>query len=264
MKLLQRLQPTPSTTRSLPSFLIAFAAVSLTMCLHCGTAFAQSNTKSAEQEQEQEEEGFESLFDGESLEGWSGNPDLWTVADGAITGTTTEENRITKNQFITWTGGELKDFELRLKFKIANGNSGIQFRSKPVGEEGAYRVHGYQADIDPSMRYMGILFEEGGRKILAERSKKVEITAEGKKEVVGSTGDDAEIVAAIDATGWNEYTIRAEGGHIVQSINGKVCVDLNDLQTEKAAESGILAFQIHVGPPMVVQFKDIRLKKLGE
>lgn len=242
---------------------VAIALVSLCLCLGSSLLFAQASTQETVQT-EQEEDGFVSIFDGESLEGWSGNPDLWSVSDGAITGTTTAETGLKKNQFITWTGGELKDFELRLKFKIAGGNSGIQFRSKPVGEEGAFRVHGYQADIDSGMRYMGILFEEGGRRILAERSKKVEITAEGKKEVVGTTGDDAEITAAIDAAGWNEYVIRADGNHITQSINGKLCVDLVDHQSDKAAKSGILAFQIHVGPPMVVQFKDIRLKTLGE
>lgn len=211
-----------------------------------------------------QEEGFESLFDGETLEGWTGNPDLWSVEDGAITGTTTKDTKLKFNQFITWSGGEVADFELRVQFKIVGGNSGIQFRSKPFGEDGQFRVSGYQADIDATMRFMGILFEEKGRGILAQRSKQVTITEAGKKEVTGTTGTDEEIVAAIHENDWNEYVIRAKGNHITQTINGHKVVDVTDNQAEKAATSGILAFQIHVGPPMKVQFKNIRIKDLSE
>ena len=99
---------------------------------------------------------FKAIFDGKTLDGWSGNTELWSVEDGAITGTTTAETKLQHNQFITWTEGELKDFELKLQFRIQGGNSGIQFRSKAFGEEGEFRVGGYQADIDSGMRYMGI------------------------------------------------------------------------------------------------------------
>ena len=212
---------------------------------------------------EDDEEGFESIFDGETLEGWTGNPDLWSVEEGAITGTTTKKAPLKFNQFITWDQ-EVADFELRCMFKIESGNSGIQFRSKVFGEEGQHRIAGYQADIDPSMRYMGILFEERGRKILAQRGNVVKITAEGEKEVMGKTGTDEEIVAAIDATGWNEYIIRAKGNHITQSINGHVTVELTDNEEAKRAMSGLLSFQIHQGPPMRVQFKNVRIKNLAE
>ena len=251
--------------------------IAITICFplignaQSGTAVAPKAPVEQEPAEEQEmevEEGFESIFDGETLEGWTGNPDLWSVEEGAITGTTTKESNLKFNQFITWDQ-EVADFELRCLFKIESespkgGNSGIQYRSKAYGEEGQHRISGYQADIDATMRFMGILFEERGRKILCQRGQNVEITEAGKKNVVGRTGEEADIVAAIDPAGWNEYVIRAQGNHITQSINGQVTAELTDNEEAKAAPSGLLSFQIHVGPPMRVQFKNIRIKNLAE
>lgn len=207
-----------------------------------------------------EEPGFVRIFDGQSLEGWEGKPDFWSVKDGAITGQTTAEKPTQGNTFILWKG-ELADFELRLKFRIVGGNSGIQYRSKHIGD---FVVGGYQADIDSGPRYIGILYEERGRGILAERGSKVQIGADGKKETVGSTGNPDEIAAAVKKEDWNDYVVIARGNHLVHKINGHVTIEVTDNQEDKRAMKGILALQLHAGPPMVVQFKDIELKKLGE
>ena len=252
-------------------------AIAITICFplvvngQSGTTAPPKIAAEQEPAEEQEmdvEEGFESIFDGKTLEGWTGNPDLWSVEDGAITGTTTAKSGLKFNQFITWNQ-DVADFELRCSFKIESeadngGNSGIQYRSKVFGEEGQHRISGYQADIDATMRFMGILFEEKGRGILCQRGQNVEITETGEKNVVGRTGEEAAIVAAIDPAGWNEYVIRAKGNHITQAINGVVTAELTDNQEAKAAASGLLSFQIHVGPPMKVQFKNIRIKNLAE
>lgn len=198
------------------------------------------------------------LFDGKSLNGWEGNAKFWSVKDGAITGQTTAENPTKGNTFLIWKGGEVKDFELRLQFKIVGGNSGIQYRST---DKGNYVVHGYQADIDSGDMYIGILYEEGGRGILAQRGEKVEIDADGKKTVTGKTGDSKEIAAAVKKEDWNEYVVIAKGNHLTQSINGHTTVEVIDNASGKAKESGILALQLHAGPPMTVQFKDIKLKE---
>lgn len=205
------------------------------------------------------QEGFEPIFDGTSLEGWEGAEGLWSVEDGAITGRTTAENPITSNTFLIWRAGELKNFELRLKFRIVAGNSGIQYRSSDMGD---HVVGGYQADIDATNRFMGILYEERGRGILANRGQKVLIHADGTIEEQGRTCDEAELLASLKEEEWNEYVITANGNHLTQSINGHVTVDVTDEQSEKAKESGILAFQLHVGPAMIVQFKDIMLKQM--
>ncbi|MEQ1903681.1 MAG: DUF1080 domain-containing protein [Pirellulaceae bacterium] len=200
------------------------------------------------------------LFDGKTLDGWKGAEGLWTVADGAITGTTTSETKLAANSFLVWQGGKIGDFELKLKFRIENGNSGIQFRSEDLGD---FHVGGYQADIDSKKRYTGILYEERMRGILCERGKKVEVGADNKVKEVGETCDGKAFSEKVDESQWNQYTIVAKGNHITQTINDFVTVDLID-NGPKAAKEGILAFQIHVGPPMKVQFKDIQLKKLSK
>jgi hypothetical protein len=204
-------------------------------------------------------DGFKALFDGKSLAGWEGNDKFWSVKDGAITGQTTADNPTQGNTFLIYKGGELKDFELRLKFKIVGGNSGIQYRSI---DKGNHVVNGYQADIDSGDTYIGILYEEGGRGILAQRGEKVAIGADGKKQVTGKTGESKEIAAAVKKEDWNEYVVIAKGNHLVQKINGHTTVEVTDGESGKAKASGILALQLHAGPPMTVQFKDIEIKEL--
>jgi hypothetical protein len=204
-------------------------------------------------------DGFKAIFDGQSLAGWEGNEKFWSVKDGAITGQTTADNPTPGNTFLLWKDGELKDFELRLKFKIVGGNSGIQYRST---DKGNYVVHGYQADIDSGDTYIGILYEEGGRGILAQRGEKVAIGADGKKQVTGKTGESKEIAAAVKKEDWNEYVIIAKGNHLVQKINGHTTIEVTDDESGKAKGAGILALQLHAGPPMTVQFKEIEIKEL--
>ena len=205
------------------------------------------------------EDGFTPIFDGKSLDGWDGNPKFWRVEDGAITGQTTAENPTKGNTFLIWREGELGDFELKLKFRIVGGNSGIQYRSK---EADKWVIGGYQADIDSGTQYIGILYEERGRGILALRGKQVVIGEDGKKQDVGTTATDEAILGSIQKEGWNEYHIKAVGNHLVQAINGHVTVDVKDNEAAKREMKGLLALQLHAGPPMLVQFKDIHLKRL--
>lgn len=214
------------------------------------------------------ESGFQSIFNGHDLAGWDGNPKLWSVKDGAITGQTTAQNPAPGNTFLIWTNGTTADFELRCAFKLVPGdnrgfaNSGIQYRSR-IFDPKNWVVGGYQADMDAGPSTTGTLYEErGSRGVMAERGQKVVWTKDGKKQVVGSLGDAAEITAAIKDRDWNEYVIIAQGNHLRQFINGKPTIDVTDEDATKRAMSGILALQLHAGPPMMVQFKNIRLKKL--
>lgn len=213
--------------------------------------------------------GFKPIFNGKDLSGWQGNPDLWSVQDGAITGVTKVDPKLTHNTFLVWTNGVVDDFELRLKYRMVGGNSGIQYRSA-VHEQGKFGpiVGGYQADFEAGKTYSGILYEERGRGILAQRGQKVRIVAspedanKPKIEVTGSVGNSDEIQAAIKNEDWNDYLIVARGNHLQHFINGLPTVDVVDDQANKAKRSGVLALQIHVGPPMTVQFKDIELKRV--
>jgi len=213
------------------------------------------------------ENGFQSIFNGKDLSGWDGNPKLWSVKDGAITGQTTAENPANGNTFLIWTNGTVANFELRCSFKLLPGddkgfaNSGIQYRSK-VFDPANWVVGGYQADMEAGPTYTGILYEERMRGIMAGRGEKVVWDKDCKKQVVGSLAKSEEIQAAIKQRDWNDYVIIADGNHLQQWINGKQTIDVVDDCESQRAMSGILALQLHAGPPMMVQFKDIRIKKL--
>ena len=215
--------------------------------------------------------GERSLFNGKDLSGWKGQPEFWSVEDGALTGKTTPEAKVKENTFLIWQDGEVGDFELTFKYKIVDasgeakgfGNSGVQYRSKVVKPEYSV-VAGYQADFEVGKTYSGILYEEKGRGILAKRGEKVVITdredpKKPKIEKTGEVGVSDEIQASIKPADWNEYKIVAKGGHLEHFINGKQTVDVTD-QTAIGAKTGVLALQLHAGAPMTVQFKDIVLK----
>lgn len=212
------------------------------------------------------EPGFKSLFNGKDLSGWEGNWDLWSAKDGTITGITKADPKLTHNTFLVYTNAPVDDFELRVSYRIVNGNSGMQYRSKVLrkGEFGPV-VGGYQADFEAGKTYSGILYEEQGRGILAQRGQKTvikEVDGKTKVEVVGSLGKSEDIQAKIKNEEWNDYVVIAKGNHLQHFINGMQTVDVVDEQPAKASKSGILALQIHVGPPMTVQFKNIRIKSL--
>lgn len=207
-----------------------------------------------------DEDGFVSLFNGKDLSGWIGDPDHWVVEEGAITGSNTADKPLKHNSFLIWDGGRPADFELRFKYKIVGGNSGVQYRSR-VADAKEYVVHGYQADIDSSPRFTGMNYEEGGRTFLARRGERVTIAKNGQK-TVESIGNADELQKKVKAEDWNEYVIIAQGHRLRHFINGVLFSEVVDDQEAKAAASGVLAVQLHAGPPMKVQLKEIRLKEL--
>lgn len=209
---------------------------------------------------------FREIFNGKDLTGWAGNESLWSVEEGLITGKTNAEDPIKFNTFLVWKEGTVGDFTLELEYRLLpgsqdkpGGNSGIQYRSKVIDEE-KFIVGGYQADIDFDLTYSGINYEERGRGILAKRGQRVTIANDGEKQIE-SIGDAAELGKKIRQGEWNQYRIEAHGSRLSHFINDALMSETIDLQTEKAATEGVLAFQIHTGPPMVIQFRKIRLKQ---
>ncbi len=205
----------------------------------------------------------EVMIQTDSLDQWEGDTKFWRIEDGTITGQTTKDNPTKGNTFLIWRGGYLDNFELEFEYKIVGGNSGVQYRSFEAN--GEYTVGGYQADFESGKTYSGILYGERFRGILANRGKKTEITrtnGKHKSTVVGEVGDSAEIQSKIRNEDWNTYRIVANGYHFQHFINGvktSECTD-NDVQMRRA--TGILALQLHAGPPMKVQFRNIKLKRL--
>jgi len=182
------------------------------------------------------EKGFKPLFDGKTLKGWRGDPGLWCVENGALVGTT--DNKPLKHNSFLATEKTYKNFVLKLKFQMRNGNSGVQVRSKQHDD---FVVRGYQADIAES-RFTGILYEEGGRGILADVNQE-------------------EVAKHVKKDSWNEYVITCNGPRIKQELNGFTTVDYTE-KSEEGAKEGIIALQLHVGPKMRIWFKDIQIKEL--
>jgi len=207
-------------------------------------------------------EGFESIFDGKTLDGWDGNPEFWSVKDGYLTGQTTAEKPTKGNTFIIWRKGETADFELKLEYKIIGGNSGIQYRSFEVPNE-KWVIGGYQADFEAGQTFSGICYGERFRGILANRGQKTVIGDNHQPKVVGSVGVSEEIQKKIKSEDWNEYHVTAKGFDFVHKINGVTTCELTDEDKADRREKGVLALQLHAGPPMLVQFRNIRIKKLG-
>jgi hypothetical protein len=181
------------------------------------------------------------------------------VKDGCITGQTKEAFG-GPNTFLVWKGGDVSDFELRLEYKIIGGNSGIQYRSKIVDPK-LFRVGGYQADFEAGTTYSGINYEELGRGILAQRGTRVTLEGDNAKKEEKLPMTSEQLQKAIRQDDWNGYVVIARGPRLTHMINGNTTSEVID-NTDKAAKSGVLALQLHAGPPMTVQFRNIRMKKL--
>jgi len=212
-----------------------------------------------------EPEGMMPIFNGKDLTGWDGDMRLWAAKDGVIRGETTKENPAKGNTFLLWKDGPIGDFELRLSFRIDHGNSGIQYRSKHLpfkdGDVNKWVVSGYQAEVENTPGKVGFLYHEKGRGYLCNVGEKTEIGADGKPKVVGKLGDKAAIGATYKKGEWNDYVIIAKGNHIVHYLNGHQTIDVTDNDPKGSAASGLLALQIHAGPPMWVEFKNLRIKR---
>jgi hypothetical protein len=207
-----------------------------------------------------EKDGFVSIFDGKSLEGWSApNMSYWSVQEGAITAESTEANPCDTNQFLVWQGGDVADFELTLKFRLANnqGNSGIQFRSTIRASDGM--GVGYQADILPGGPWCGAMADEftGREPLMVPNGHKTIVDVDGTRTCTSAR----EPISLRKAGEWNDYRIVARGHDMVLEINGQITAEFTDNDAKHFLPSGILALQLRSGPPMKVQFKDILLKQ---
>jgi hypothetical protein len=218
-----------------------------------------------------DQNGWQTLFNGKDLTDWDGDPRFWSVQDGVIRGETTLTKLALHNTFLIWRGGELKDFILKIKFRIRNGNSGIQYRSKEFDK---WRITGYQAEVEDTPGKVGYLYHEAGRGRLVYVGDFDVIDNKGDKNIIGRVADREELIKAgyYREKDWNEYRIIACGNHLKHYLNGFQTIELvdNDRVTNPddpedrkgSAREGLLALQIHAGPPMIVEFKDIRIKHL--
>jgi hypothetical protein len=211
-----------------------------------------------------DEPGFTPIFDGNSLAGWEGNPNYWRVENGALVGEITPATVIRSNTFIIWRGGRPKDFELKLDYRIsAEGNSGINYRSEIVADaatpENTFAMRGYQLDLDGRKRYPGNNYEEKGRLFLALRGQMTRVV-DGRPPIVTATFGDPDALAALVTDDWNAAHIVARGNVLTHIVNGRIMSIVVDDGGARRPVDGLIGVQVHVGPPMKVEYRNIRLK----
>lgn len=214
------------------------------------------------------EEGFTPIFNGRDLTGWEGVRGYWFVEDGCLTGTTTADKPLTKSTYIFWHGGKVANFELHATYRFVTpfGNSGINFRSEELpGPD----VKGYQGDMETGKTYTGVLFDvkrpsaakDWKRQIMNQQGQKVVIAEDGSREVT-MLAPAAELQKLVKPNDWNEYVIIARGQELILKVNGAVFSHVIDRERGMGAAEGLIALQLHRGPPMKVQFKNISIKHL--
>jgi hypothetical protein len=213
--------------------------------------------------------GFTPIFDGKTLNGWDGDPRYWRVENGEIVGETTAEKVVTLNNFLIWRGGTVKDFELKLEFRMNGTNSGIQYRSTELPNIGKWVLKGYQADMDFTEGYVGNVHDERGRAptgeghvVLSRRGQVTRIVDGPKYTVVGTIGDATLLRGVMNVNGWNQYHIIARGPVLMQLINGQLMAVALDEDAKHFAAEGVLGFQMHVGPPFKIEFRNVLYKKI--
>jgi hypothetical protein len=225
-----------------------------------------------------DEEGFVSIFNGKTLEGWDGDPVYWKVRDGILVGEVTPSTLLKRNSFIIWRGGQVSDFELKVDYRVSkDGNSGINYRSEDV-KGIPHALRGYQADLDGAQRYTGMNYEERRRTTIASRGEKVILSSPSTNPdslalhiennrwlpttVIGSLGTKESLASKIRDEDWNEYHLIVKGNRLLHKINGVLMSDVTDNDKVNRRQKGLLGVQVHVGPPMKIEYRNFRLKKL--
>jgi len=256
-----------------PAIAVLFISLSLSACKKPADTVAEEPTESIAEPE------FVSIFNGNSLDGWEGDTTYWRAENGSLIGEVTPKTLLKTNTFIVWQGGTPGDFELKLEFKIAEaGNSGVNYRSE-VFPDVPHALRGYQADIDGKKNYTGQNYEERGRTTLAYRGEQATIHTQDnasdpasfratvknnawtKRDVTGTLGSADSLKAAIKDGDWNSCHIIAKGNRLEHYINGILMSVVTDEDSVNGKMSGLLGVQVHVGPPMTVEYRNIMLKQ---
>jgi len=229
--------------------------------------------------------GFKQLFDGKSLAGWKGDPAHWRVENGEIVGEATKENPLKAHSYLAWQGGRIANFDIRLEYKINKmGNSGFVYRAN---QDPGYKwgLRGYQFDIDGAGwgqqfhegkgkekgwsldRSTGSNYSEdkvGERTWIALPGEITHATSGGHQQVVGTLGDPKELTANIHEEGWNKLRVIVRGNTMIHILNGRVMSMVIDDDMVNRRMDGLISVQVHRGPPLKVEFRNIYLKDLGK
>jgi hypothetical protein len=207
-------------------------------------------------------DGFKTIFDGKTFNGWDADKSVWRIENGCFVGEVTPTKQIKTNSFLIWREEKPSDFEFIAEYKInEGGNSGINYRSQELSDI-PYAVKGYQADIDGKNVYTGQNYEERGRGFLAMRGQKVSLEKDKKPTVIEIISNDEELKSHIKKNDWNEIHLIVKGNHMQHFINGVLMSETTDNDPSSQHFSGVIGLQVHVSESMKVEYRNIRYKKL--
>ncbi len=207
--------------------------------------------------------GFTRIFDGQSLKNWDGDSTYWRVEDGVLVGVVTPETLLKKNSWIVYRGELVEDFELVLDYRVsAGGNSGVGYRLA-VLENDPVSVRGPQADIHGADQYTGICYEENGRRLLAARGQTTWIEPDQLPRLMAQHADPAELQSIVRSEDWNRYRLVVQGRRAQHFLNGVLMSEVHDHDESNRRQRGLLGVQVHVGPPMKIEYRNIYLKHLA-
>jgi hypothetical protein len=207
-------------------------------------------------------DGFVPIFDGKSLNRWEGDSRYWRVENGEIVGEVMPETLLKQNNFLIWRGGRPANFELKVQFRItAQGNSGINYRSEEIAGT-KYLLRGYQADIDGANKYTGQNYEERGRMFLAPRGTITYAAIGQKPAIIAQIGSADDLKQYVKNGDWNDYHVIARGNMLIHILNGHLMCEVIDEDTEHRKMFGLIGVQVHVGPPMKIEYRNFLLKQL--
>lgn len=206
--------------------------------------------------------GFVPIFDGKTMTGWDADPKYWRIEEGSLVGVVTPETLLKANSFAIWRGGAPADFELKVEYRVsAAGNSGINYRSSEMPAP-AFALKGYQCDIDGANRYTGQNYEERARTFLALRGQITRATADAKRTVIGTLGEKDALAAFVRNGDWNQVHLIIRGNVLTHLVNGHVMSVVVDEDAALRTASGLIGVQVHVGPPMKIEYRNFLLKTL--
>ena len=221
-------------------------------------------------------QGWTQIFDGKTMQGWDGSPDVWHVEDGSLVGESSPEHPSGTTNII-WRGGEPANFKLKVEMKLegAGANGGIQYRSltvpltprqssNPLAQKFAkWNMQGYQADFDYANKYTGQLYEQSSpRGIVAWRGQMVETDAGKPHRLLARLGTSDELKSFIKIGDWNQFEIIADGHTLIHIVNGHVMAVLVDNDPAHSQAKGLLAFEIEGGGVLKISHRNVWLKIL--
>jgi hypothetical protein len=227
--------------------------------------FALSVCVSVNSAEDKANASFINLFDGQSLAGWDGKPEYFSIKEGAIHAETSAAHPLQKNTFLIYTNREFGDFELRFDYKCVGGNSGMQYRSERLPD---FVMKGLQADFENTNRFSGMFFEENGRMFMGMPGEFVLVkpSTDPKRkcdlEKIPFATREQVFAHISDPTAWHSMAVITRGNTFVHIIDDKVMSVAVDEDAKNSRKSGLLGLQVHAGPPMTIDLKNVRIREL--